>query len=133
MGKRFVLAICLAALGGCATAAPGSPLTGNWGGEHVGLVLDDTGGRLDYDCASGSIAEPLIPAGDGTFSARGTHTPGQGGPDRIGYVPPSYPARYSGTVSGSSMILRVEVPSREIAIGPLRLRRDEEPVLVRCL
>lgn len=133
MSKRFALASALATLGGCATAAPGSPLTGNWGGEHVGLTLQEGGGQLVYDCASGTIAEPLIPVGDGTFSVTGTHTPGQGGPDRVGDVPPSHPARYSGRVDGNLMTLRVDVPSRDIAIGPLRLRRGEDPRLLRCL
>ena len=133
MGRVVAFALCLAALGGCASVAPGSPLTGDWGGERVGLVLDDSGGRLEYDCASGTIAGPLIPGADGTFAATGTHTPGQGGPDRARYVPPSYAARYSGSVSGTSMTLRVEVPSRDLAIGPLRLRQGEPPRLLRCL
>jgi len=120
-------------LGACTTPLPPGPVTGEWGGEHVGLTLDSTGGRLEYDCAAGTIAEPVIPATDGRFAATGTHTPGMGGPDRIDYVPPSYPARYTGTVRGDTMTLRVAVPSRDLTLGPFRLRRDTEPRILRCL
>lgn len=131
---KSILALAAAlVIGGCMTPAAEGPVSGAWGGEHVALELAPRGGRLDYDCAAGTIAGPLLPARDGSFAANGTHTPGQGGPDRVGYVPPSYPARYSGTVSRDTMILRVSVPSRDITLGPMRLRRDAQPRLTRCL
>ena len=120
-------------LGACATTVPAGPVTGSWGGEHVGLTLGSTSGRLEYDCAAGTIAEPLILSADGSFAVDGTHTPGMGGPDRIGYIPPSYPARYTGTVRGETMTLRVSVPSRNLTLGPFRLRRNAEPRLLKCL
>ncbi len=123
----------LALLGGCATAVPEGPITGEWGGEHVGLTLDPVGGRLEYDCAAGTIVGPVIAARDGSFAANGTHTPGLGGPERIGYVPPSYPARYAGTVRRKTKTLRVSVPARDIEMGPFRLRRGADPRILRCL
>ena len=120
-------------LGACATTAPEGPVTGAWGGEHLGLPLDGAGGRLEYDCAAGTIAEPLIPAADGSFAVHGTHTPGMGGPERADYIAPSFPARYTGRVGHETMTLRVAVPSRDLTLGPFRLRRDTEPRLLRCL
>jgi hypothetical protein len=120
-------------LAACATTVPDGPVTGSWGGEHVGLTLDSTGGQLEYDCAAGTIAETVIPARYGSFAVNGTHTPGMGGPDRIDYVSPSYPARYTGKVSGETMTMRVSVPSRELTLGPFRLRRGAEPRILRCL
>ena len=116
----------------CATAPPSGPLTGQWGGQHVGLQLGPAGGTLDYDCAAGTIG-PVAPGPDGRFAASGRHTPGMGGPERVGEVRPSYPAGYSGSVSGDVMNLRIEVPSQAIVIGPYTLRRGAEPVLMRCL
>ena len=131
---RGALVFAAAGLAGaCATTVPAGPVTGAWGGEHVGLTLDSAGGRLEYDCAAGTITEPLIPSRDGSFAANGTHTPGTGGPDRIDRVPPSYGARYTGTVGRETMTLRVSVPARDLALGPFRLRRDAQPQLVRCL
>lgn len=118
---------------GCATMAPAGPVTGSWGGQHVGLVLDATGGTLDYDCAAGRIDGPVATGPDGRFVARGTHTPGTGGPEREGEVRPSYPANYSGSVRGDRMVLRVYVPARGFVIGPYELRRGADPILMRCL
>ena len=129
------LAVLLAAMvAGCATpVAADRSLAGRWGGQHVGLAMGEASGRLDYDCAAGSIDGPLIADAAGRFAATGTHTPGQGGPDRIDYVPPAYPARYSGSVRGDTMTLLVDVSGINVRIGPYTLRRSAEPVLLRCL
>ena len=129
----LLVAIAMAACVPVAPAAPAGPLVGQWGGQHVGLMLDSSGGTLDYDCAAGRIDGPVLPGRDGRFVAAGTHTPGTGGPERIGEARPSYPARYSGSVSGDWMTLRVDVPDRGIVIGPYRLRRGAQPMLMRCL
>jgi hypothetical protein len=114
------------------TAGPLSALTGEWGGKHIGLSLDGAGGRLEYDCAAGAIAEPLRPDAAGGFRAAGTHTPGEGGPDRIDHVPPRLPALYEGRVTGNRLTLRVRVSSG-LTLGPFMLRRGVEPTLLKCL
>ena len=139
VGKRNRISAASAAalsllLGGCqSAAAPAGPITGAWGGQHVGLVLDGAGGRLEYDCAAGAITGPIRPDSAGRFRGEGTHTPGQGGPDRIDYVPPKLPAVYEGIVAGDRMTLRVRtVPSGQ-ELGPFTLRRGAEPTLLKCL
>ena len=114
------------------TASPVRAVTGEWGGKHIALSLDAAGGRVEYDCAAGAIAEPLRPDAAGRFRAAGTHTPGQGGPDRIDYVPPGLPALYEGRVTGNRMTLRVRVSSG-LTLGPFMLRRGVEPTLLKCL
>lgn len=117
-----------------AVPPPGSgPLIGNWGGQHVGLTLDQSGGTIEYDCAAGRITGGVFPGRDGRFVATGTHTPNSGGPERLGEVRRAYPARYSGSVSGEWMALRIDVPDRGLVIGPYRLRRGAQPMLLRCL
>lgn len=110
----------------------GVPLTGEWGGRHVGLKLGETSGVLDYDCAAGTIEGPLIPRRDGTFEANGTHTPGIGGPERVGEARPSYRARYSGAVRGSRMTLEARLENGA-ALGPFTLARGTLPTIFRCL
>ncbi len=128
----FPTALLLLAAG-CATAPPaGVPLTGRWGGEHVGLELTASGGTVDYDCAAGRIDGPVVPRPDGTFQATGTHTPGTGGPDRVGVVPASFTARYDGAIRGDRLTLQVRVENG-VLVGPYTLRRDAEPMLLRCL
>jgi hypothetical protein len=128
-----------AAIAGCRAIGPQPSaavpyeIVGSWGGDHVWLILTREGGRLEYDCASGAIAGPVRVDAGGNFSANGTHSPGQGGPEREGDRPPMLSASYSGSVQGDRMTLFVRVPSRGIGIGPLRLRRGADPVLFRCL
>ena len=126
----FLMPLFLAA---CATPLPAShPIVGEWGGTHVGLSLTPNGGRLEYDCASGTLIGPLVPRPDGTFDAQGIHTPGWGGPEIEGQVLPSYPVRYSGSVRGDVMNLRGRLENG-VSLGPFILRRGSEPVIFRCL
>jgi hypothetical protein len=135
------LAVCIvaAAIAGCHTIGPPPAaagqreIVGSWGGNHVSLILTPEGGRLEYDCASGTIRGPVRIDAGGNFTADGTHSPGQGGPERVGDRPPMLPASYSGSVRGDGMTLVVRVPARDIEIGPLTLRRGADPVLFRCL
>lgn len=112
-------------------SAPGTPLTGAWGGTHIGLSLDASGGKIEYDCASGTIG-PVVPAGGGAFAAEGTHTPGHGGPVREGEVIPTYRTQFSGTVRGDRLVLTGRVENG-VELGPFTLLRGAEPGLLRCL
>ena len=38
----------------------GATLTGAWGGPHVLLTLSANGGRIEYDCAQGTLDELLV-------------------------------------------------------------------------
>lgn len=125
------------ALAACAgTASPtsrGAALTGSWGGPHVGLALDAQGGRLDYDCAAGTIDGPITASPTGAFVASGQHAPGTGGPERIGDVRPSFPATYSGRVTGDRMVLRVRTEANGGFEATYTLSRGAPPQLFRCL
>jgi hypothetical protein len=129
----IVAAACQAASTAPSPRTAQGVVTGSWGGAGVGLVLDASGGRVEYDCATGGIEQPLRLDGAGRFSATGYHIAGTGGPERVGHVPPRSPAAYSGRVEGGTMTLLVRIPALGVEIGPLSLRRDEPPVLVRCL
>ena len=137
---RIIAALAAAlALSACQSPGPplahagGNPVTGSWGGDHISLIMGPTSGRLEYDCASGEIDGPLLVDQAGRFTASGYHSPGHGGPDRQGYEPPRLAALYSGQVHRDAMTLTVSVPSTGIQIGPLTLRRNAQPMLMRCL
>lgn len=133
MMKRFALLAAALALPGCA-AIDQKPthLTGQWGGPHVGLVLEGGLGRLEYDCASGTIDTVIDPGPDGRFTAVGTHRPGQGGPIRVGQIFVSHRADYRGTVTGETMELTAILENGEV-IGPYTLTLGAEPQITRCL
>jgi hypothetical protein len=129
VSRAFVLA---ALLGGCASGpAESGPITGDWGGVHVGLKLGPTGGTLDYDCAHGTIGPVHVQSG-GSFVAEGTHTPEPGGPVREGEALPMWRVRYDGTVRGERMRLQGRVETG-VLLGPFELRRGAEPTILRCL
>lgn len=131
--RRLSAAAVAMLLAGCASVPTASlPLSGQWGGTHVGLVLTQSGGTADYDCAGGTIDGPLVATPDGGFSGVGMHTPAAGGPERVGAVRPSYRARYQGRVRGERITLEVRVENG-VLIGPYELRKGAEPVLSRCL
>ena len=132
MPARLVWPV-LAALSACATVpSDRDPVTGDWGGTHVGLKLTEAGGALDYDCAAGTIDEPVVLQRGGTFDVTGMHTPGWGGPERSGEARPSYRTRYSGSVRGDRMTLQGRVENG-VLLGPFTLVRGAEPVIMRCL
>lgn len=115
-----------------AVPPPGIPVTGTWGGPHIGLSLDPAGGAIEYDCASGRLTEPLVPRPNGGFDVGGTHTPGSGGPDIEGVVLPTYRVRFTGFVRGDRMTMTGQVENGAV-LGPFSLRRGTEPGIFRCL
>lgn len=134
---RFVLAgsIAVIVLGACQAALPlpGEALTGAWGGQHIALELTREGGRLEYDCAAGAIDEPVRPDAMGRFLVHGGHTPGHGGPDRVGEVARVLPADYEGRVNAGRMTLSVRLQPSGQELGPFTLVRGAAPVIMRCL
>jgi hypothetical protein len=97
------------------------------------MLVTSAGARLEYDCAEGVIEEPLRPDTEGRFTATGFHTPGHGGPIRVGEILPVFRARYDGRVDGEQMSLRVTITETGVELGPFVLRRGGSGSLVRCL
>ena len=129
---RLLAAAALLALAGCETMQAPPDLAGQWGGRHVGLMFEGGLGKLEYDCASGTIDQHVIPGPDGRFTAAGTHVPGQGGPVRVGQIFTSHRATYQGQVTGDVMDLTVRLDNGTV-IGPYRLTRGAQPIIFACL
>lgn len=128
------------ALGALAMLSCGEPrtsppdvITGEWGGDHAGLIATPDSGTMEYDCAVGRITEPLRPDADGDFTAVGTHTPGHGGPIRIDEVLPKRPARYTGRVAGDRMTLTVVMTDSAVTVGTFALERGRSAHVFKCL
>lgn len=127
------MAILTLALGcAAASAAPRRALTGSFGGPHVVLELDEHGGRIEYDCAHGTIDEPVVPDRDGAFEAPGTHVAEHPGPVREGEEA-GRAARYRGRISGARLLLTVTLVGSGEEIGAFTLTRDASSRLTKCL
>ena len=106
---------------------------GAWGGVHVSLLLTETGGTLEYDCAHGTIDQPFVIDSSGRFQLAGTHTREHGGPIRKDEKPDTHPARYNGAVDGDTMTLTVTLTDSNEVLGAFTLTRGRMARLVKCL
>ena len=134
------IAACAALLPGCTTPGNASNhLLGMWGGPHVGATFQGGLADLSFDCAAGTIDDPLSPARDGSFSAKGTYRTGAGGPVKVGQFFKSQGAVYSGQVSqaaakGSPRVMTLNVALEDgTALGPFTLSEGTPPQITRCL
>jgi hypothetical protein len=128
-----VAGILLSAAGPCAADLAGPVAPSEWGGDHVGLTVSATGGTLEYDCASGTIDQPIVTATNGNFVAQGTHTIGHGGPIMVGETPDRHPARYDGWTDGETMRLSVTLTDTGQKLGEYTLVRGQSPHVFKCL
>jgi hypothetical protein len=124
----------LLALAGCQTLMSGlNPEIGSYGGPQIGVDLQGVSGKVDFDCASGTIDEPVFLAKDsGAFSVKGTYRTGQAGPIKVGQIFTSQPATYAGTIVEEDMTMAVTLEDGS-TLGPYTLRRGAPPQLIRCL
>ena len=132
VSRRIALLAALALGVTACTALPERPLTGQWGGPHIGMLIGTEITRIEYDCADGVIPGPIIPATNGSFEVEGTHTPGFGGPAIEGVILPTYRVRFTGRARGDRMTLTGRVENG-VLLGPFALVRGAESGIFRCL
>lgn len=107
---------------------------GTWGGDHLRLVVTGSGATAEFDCANGTVDEPLVRRPDGSFDAPGRYFADQGGPARTDDPEPvGVPARYRGRVDGAVMTLTVQLPESDTTHGPYRLRQGSQGSPQQCL
>ncbi len=109
-----------------------APLLGDWGGEHIAMVVTSTGARLEYDCAYGTIDTPIDLGTSDDFVASGTHTFEHGGPIREGEPPDTHPAQYRGWIVGRTMTLTVTVTDLSRTVGTFTLTLGKSPSIFKC-
>lgn len=102
-----------------------------WGGEHVAMELSSTGADLDFDCAVGTITEPLELRRDGTYRAAGTYQPERPGPVS-GNGNAAVAAVYAATVTGNVMELRVMLVKNNESVGTFKLARGDSGHVMKC-
>jgi hypothetical protein len=106
---------------------------GTWGGTSIRLDVTIQGATIEYDCAHGTIDEPLATDRDGRFTAAGTHVREHGGPIRQDEQPDRHPARYQGQLTGDSLRLTVTLTDSLQDIGTFMLTRGATGRVFKCL
>lgn len=121
----------------CTSSTPVAPgdrvAEGAWGGLHVALTVTNGGAHVEFDCASGDIANPIVMDGQGHFTADGVYVRGHPGPIAVGTDPDPQPAMYSGRVDGTAMTLDVLLTRSNQTIGPFALTRGADARVNKCL
>jgi|SRR5688572_5553837 len=135
MTKPFALLLLVAGLSAasCGTDIPDRVPVGNWGGEHIGMIVTDTGATIEYDCAEGKITEQLTLGADGSFTWSGTHSPGHGGPIREDEPPDNRPARYTGSATSGTIRITMSVLDGSLPPQTFTLARGGEARVFKCL
>ena len=105
-------------------------LIGLWGGNRVMLTLDDRGGKLESDCAFGTIAGAVHPGDDHRFKATGTFQADMSGPAAGDAAAP--PARFEGQLHGDILLLSVHTRGKADP-QHFTLHKDRRQKLIRCL
>ncbi len=128
---KALVAVSLFALAGCPTLGQGpTTLSGSWGGPGIGLVLEGGLGTVEYDCASGTIDQP-IPSAEVPFTVTGTHRTGAPGPIRTGQIFTAQRATYSGLAVKQDLTLSVKLEDGT-ELGPFKLTQGAAPQINRC-
>ena len=125
--RHVSVALCAMTL----VAATRLPLTGEWGGDRARLVLTAAGGRIDYDCGSGTINGPLRLDAKGRFKANGNHEEYASGPTAGDMTPKLRSTVYRGSLHGETLTLVVQV-SGQPKPRTLTLVRGKRVKLIRC-
>lgn len=105
---------------------------GVWGGRQISMEVTATGGRVELDCAHGSLTEPLV-VRSGRFDVKGTFAREHGGPVREDEDQTGPPARYKGRVSGHSMTLTITLEATREEVGSFTLTEGKLAALRKCL
>ena len=139
-GSNHLWTVAAIALSGC-SSVPGVPdhLLGVWGGHHAAIAFQGGLADVQFDCASGTVDDPITPAKDGSFSAKGTYRTGAAGPVKVGQFFKSQGAVYSGQIAkaaarGGPQVMTLDVALEDgTALGPFTLTEGTPPQITPCL
>jgi len=106
---------------------------GTWGGPSIRLDATAQGAAIEYDCAHGTIDEPLVTDRDGRFTLAGTHVREHGGPIRQDEQPDRHPARYQGQLTTNTLRLTVTLTDLQQNVGTFTLMRGAAGRVFKCL
>ncbi len=89
---------------------------GVWGGEHIRMEVNDSGADIEFDCARGSISQRLQLDDKGRFNVQGIYIAATPAPAAVdsGVTAPGVKATFTGTLSGSSLRLKVFIEGHDM-------------------
>jgi hypothetical protein len=130
---RALVVLALAGpLHGCSTEST-APLEripdGNWGGERIGLSVDQTGVSFLFDCAGGRVDHASTRDASGNFDVGGTYV---GGGNAMNADHSPHPARYAGHATRTRVdVTRTILDGADPAVSFSAIR-GAPPMVVAC-
>ena len=109
------------------------PHAGQWGAMGIAMEVTEYGARIEYDCAHGTIDQPLVLDAEGRLDVKGLHYREHGGPIRQEEVSRGVPVRYVGQVTGDTMTVTVTPDGSDSPIGNHQLVRGKMGRIHKCL
>jgi len=111
---------------------------GRWGGRGIAMTVEESGAKIEFDCAHGSISGRLALDADGRFELPGTFGRERPGPVRMGpngepAEEKGAPATYSGRLQDGVLRLTIRVEGADEDFPPIELRFGQTPRLHKCL
>lgn len=104
-----------------------------WGAPGTLLTVEESGARLEFDCAHGEVEGPPTLDRDDRFEETGVYVLERPGPVRPEDPPDSHPAVFSGRVDGRRMTLTVKPSDGVEGAGTLTLTLGAPSQLTKCL
>jgi hypothetical protein len=140
------IAICLLAIlgdsGSCRTkdgAVNKAPVETNdklpggvWGGQHIRAEVTDSGADIEFDCAHGTIDQPIVLDSKGSFDVNGIFTPERGGPVRRNQKSNDRLVRYLGQVKNQELTLTITDAGTKETIDSFTLTHGNEGRVMKC-
>ncbi len=107
-------------------------IIGGWSGNHISLEVTESGAKIEFDCASGTISEKIVLDGKNRFDVPGIYAEEHGGPVRFNEREKGYSVRYTGLIKSKKMSLTVKWTDTNEVIGTFTLVFGRESSLVKC-
>jgi hypothetical protein len=101
---------------------------GTFGGDNAGLMADDTSAHVHIGCTYGNVHQPIVLDPGSRFDVAGEQNI-TAYPIDLGIF---HPARFTGSVDGRTMTLRVTLTDTAVTLGPVMLKFNEEPKMGSC-
>jgi hypothetical protein len=133
------LSVCtLAVVAACSATSP-KPLPldgllplGTWGGDSAGLIVSDSAAHVHIACTFGDVPGRIPFGAQGQFDVAGSYVL-RAYPITVG---PSLPARFTGRLEGTTVVMTVTVADtvehRTVVRGPVVVRLGDAPRLGPC-
>ncbi len=112
-------------------SSPNQLSSGIWGGNSASLEISDGKWSLEFDCANGTISEPIVLDNEGHFEVPGLYVREGPGPVRQGGNRQSQ-AIYSGVVKDDTMTLSIRMDGSSDELLNVTLARSKQGRLRKC-